>query len=192
MYPTIDRRNLLYELPDLPINDKVWIAGGAIRDSLMGWKPDDIDIFGVSDAELNAFIEKLQGWEQVYNTDKLKTYRKDGWKIQVIFRTFENRERCIDSFDFTITQFAYNGTDIMLNPEGILHTQRKRLVVHRLNPDFVVDTLRRVQKYAHKGYWICSGGLLEIVTVIRGITDEQVKQNIEFYPDGQPRIVRFD
>jgi hypothetical protein len=66
------------------------------------------------------------------------------------------------------------------------------LVVGTIHKEFVVDSLRRLQKYIQRGYSICDGGLKQIVDVIRGLNEEEVKKQFEFYSSGKVRVNRFD
>ena len=66
-------------------------------------------------------------------------------------------------------------------------------MINNINPLYVLDTVRRVQKYIQKGYSICNGGIKDILDKARNITQEEYDQNIEFYPNTEEmRIIRFD
>jgi len=186
----LDKRNLKTDIPELNLSG-CFIAGGCIRDSVDGKDFDDIDVFG-NTLNLASFIQNnLSGIDPSYNTDELKTYYKDGVKIQVIDKeSTQTIDSCLDSFDYTICQFAYDGENIFCNPESLLHLKEKRLVMHKIS--FPYDTLRRLQKYINKGYSICNGGLKEIGDAIRKMNQEDYDNQIQYYPDKSLRIVRFD
>ncbi len=187
----ITKDNLLYKLPEF-VHDDTWIGGGAIRDSLINIRYTDIDIFGVSREKLDLFIENnLKDCKQVYNSDLLKTYIKGRDKIQVIYRFSESVESCLQRFDFTICQFAYDGKDVYCNPQALLDIYRKRIVINNLDAS-VLGSMKRLQKYIQKGYTICDGGLLQFAEKIRSATQEEIDTALEFYPDGSRRIIRFD
>src|SRR5690554_2647538 len=191
MISQIPKENLLYPLPELNL-ENVFIAGGALRSSLIDERYSDIDIFSTENKYLDEFMETLTDWELVYDAEKLKTLRKGNDKIQLIFREYESIESCLDTFDFTICQFAMNNEGLFCNPESLIHLFRKRLVVHKINPEWAYDTLRRLQKYIKAGFTICDGGLADIVSAIREATDEQIENGLSIYPDGTKRIIRFD
>ena len=191
MISQIPKENLLYPLPELNL-ENVFIAGGALRSSLIDERYSDIDIFSTENKYLDEFMETLTDWELVYDAEKLKTLRKGNDKIQLIFREYESIESCLDTFDFTICQFAMNNEGLFCNPESLIHLFRKRLVVHKINPEWAYDTLRRLQKYIKAGVTICDGGLADIVSAIREATDEQIENGLSIYPDGTKRIIRFD
>lgn len=86
-------------------------------------------------------------------------------KIQLIkLSYYEDGAHVIDTFDFTITQIAICKDFIYLNPLTILDLANKKLVLHRMQ--FPASTLRRLIKYAAKGYYACPGSLVNIATQI--------------------------
>lgn len=85
---------------------------------------------------------------------------------------YEDAEHVIDSFDLTIAQIALSKRGITYRPSGLMDLVRKRLVSHRVQ--FPASTLRRVVKYAHKGFYACPGSLAKICEQIqefKGDTD---------------------
>jgi hypothetical protein len=188
----ISKENLLLSLPEFKY-DNTWIAGGAIRDAVLKEKISDIDIFGVSKDKLDLFIEtNLKGCKKVYDSDILKTFILNGEKVQVIYRDYLSVQHCLDSFDYTLCQFAFDGKDILCNSQSLLDIFRKKITIHKIDPKFAVNSLRRLQKYIQKGYSICDGGLKRIVETIRETEQSDIDSQFEFYPDGKARIIRFD
>ena len=191
MISIISKENLLYPIPELNL-ENVFIAGGALRSSLINQRYSDIDIFSTENKYLDEFQESLLGWDLVYDAVKLKTLKKGNDKIQLIYREYESIESCLDTFDFTICQFAMDNNYLYCNPDALIHLFRKRLVVNKINPEWAYDTLRRLQKYIKSGFTICDGGLIDIVNAIREATGEQIENGFSMYPDGTKRIIRFD
>jgi|APHig6443717497_1056834.scaffolds.fasta_scaffold86994_2 hypothetical protein len=204
-YCELPKDGLLTKLPNFVyVRDEekkermnVVIAGGAIRDSLFGDEYSDIDIFGLTKEDLDLFVKlnltKSHGYKLVYFNDNLRTYRKGKIKVQIIYREYEKLTDIIDSFDFTVCQFMYDGEKVICNPSGLLDVYHKRIVINHLDPLFVFDSLRRVQKYIQKGYTICNGGIKDILDKTRELTQEQYDENVEFYPNtNEYRIIRFD
>jgi hypothetical protein len=202
-YCELPKDSLLTKLPNFNYvgEDKkrlnVVIAGGAVRDSLFGDDYSDIDIFGLTKGELDSFVKmnlsKSQGYKMVYFNENLRTYRKGKIKVQIIYREYEKLTDIIDLFDFTVCQFMYDGEKVICNPSGLLDVHHKRIVINHLEPLFVFDSLRRVQKYVQKGYVICNGGIKDILDKCRELTQEQYDENVEFYPNTEEyRIIRFD
>jgi len=138
-------------------------------------------------------LTKGHGYKLVYFNDNLRTYRKGKIKVQIIYREYEKLTDIIDSFDFTVCQFMYDGEKVICNPSALLDVYHKRIVINHLDPLFVFDSLRRVQKYIQKGYTICNGGIKDILDKTRELTQEQYDENVEFYPNtNEYRIIRFD
>jgi hypothetical protein len=78
---------------------------------------------------------------------------------------YEDASHVIDSFDFTISQFAFTNNSFVYNGEAMMDLARKRLVLHRMQ--FPASTLRRLIKYASKGYYACPGSLINICEAIQ-------------------------
>jgi hypothetical protein len=122
-YCELPKEGLLVKLPNFKFEDvegkklNVVIAGGSVRDSLFGDKYNDIDIFGLSKGELDEFVKfnlsKSQGYKLVYFNDNLRTYKKGKIKVQIIYREYEKLTDIIDSFDFTVCQFMYDGEKVI-------------------------------------------------------------------------------
>ena len=204
-YCELPKDSLLTKLPNFVyVRDEekkermnVVIAGGAVRDSLFGDEFSDIDVFGLTKEDLDLFVKlnltKGHGYKLVYFNDNLRTYRKGKIKVQIIYREYEKLTDIIDLFDFTVCQFMYDGEKVICNPSALLDVYHKRIVINHLEPLFVFDSLRRVQKYIKKGYTICNGGIKDILDKTRELTQEQYDENVEFYPNTEEyRIIRFD
>lgn len=148
-----------------------WLAGGALRRTLLGGIPDsDFDFFFRDADQLKAFILKLEarGMEKVRETEHHVHYRgrlgdsglpRD---IQCIrFAFYPSAEAVVDSFDFTICQFAYDGQMLTCGDYALFDLGRKRLAVNRIT--YPVSSMRRMLKYARQGFMACNGALSEIL-----------------------------
>jgi hypothetical protein len=199
-YSEISKDRLITKLPKFDFDGgkmNVVIAGGCIRDCLFGEKYNDIDIFGLTKEGLDKFVElnlsKVKGYRLVYFNDNLRTYKKGNVKVQIVYREYETLDSILDSFDFTVCQFMYDGERVLCNPDSLLDVYHKRIVINHIDSLFVLDTFRRVQKYIQRGYSICNGGIKEIMDKCRSITQEEYDENLEFYPNtDEIRIIRFD
>jgi hypothetical protein len=198
----INLQNLKIKLPDWVNNlgDKAVLAGGSIRDSLIGTKPSDYDIFVSDLLEIEEIQKKLFPKHKcVHDSITMKTLKLHDEKVQIIYKEQVKGSNTlpfdtINMFHFTICQFAYNQTEknILCNSESLIHLYEKKLIVHKLNNENLLDTFRSMQKYIQKGFTICNGGILQMINSIRSLTDEELKNQIEFYHDGSPRFLRFD
>lgn len=86
------------------------VAGGFVRDTLLGEEPKDIDLFGTGVkvvADAITVLEKL-GYKRVSDTRNAVTFLSpEGPKVQVIRRVYyPTHEALVDSFDFSICQTA--------------------------------------------------------------------------------------
>lgn len=195
-FTQISPDNLKIPLPVFNYNDNTWIAGGAVRDSLIKDTISDIDIFGKSKEALAEFStnNKLDDrYDVVHDTADIKTYRNKTWKIQLILKhNYNTIQDCLDDFDYTICQFAFMDNKVFCNPDSLVHLHNKQLIINKLRPDYTINSFRRLQKYIQRGYTICDGGLKTLTEKMRELTPEQVKNNFEYYADGKARVVRFD
>jgi hypothetical protein len=101
-------------------------------------------------------------------------------------------EDLLDSFDFTVCQFAYDGSNVFSTPEAIISVTRNHLGVHNISKEFAVDSLRRAFKYSKKGYYPCNGTIQKLADSLRGLTAEEVKNAVEISPGGGRRLIRID
>jgi len=90
-------------------------------------------------------------------------------EIQVMKMSwYTDAAHVIDTFDLTIAQIATDGEFIYMNPLTPFDLAKKRLVLHRMQ--FPASTIRRVVKYASKGYYACPGSLVNISREIQSWT----------------------
>lgn len=148
-----------------------WIAGGALRRMLSG-KPQesDFDFFFRDADQLAAFADRLEklGLSKVRETPHHVQYRghlkaaKRDVDIQCIrFRYYATAAEVIDSFDYTICQFAYDGRQITSGEFSLWDLGRKRLAIHKIT--YPVSTMRRLLKYTRQGFTACGGCLATIL-----------------------------
>lgn len=154
-----------------------WLAGGAVRRTLLRQPLDsDFDIFFANQEQLSTFCDWLEtvGATLLMETEHHKTFRvtlaDESRTVQCIrFQFYGSVTELLDSFDFTITQFAYDGETLYCGDYSLWDLARKRLALHKLT--FGVSTLRRLIKYTRQGFTACGGGLASIL--------EQAIQNPE-------------
>uniref|UniRef100_UPI003C724CEE hypothetical protein n=1 Tax=Roseomonas chloroacetimidivorans TaxID=1766656 RepID=UPI003C724CEE len=137
-----------------------WLAGGALRRTLLGQEPkSDFDMFFRDADQLAAYLSKLEasGFRKVRETEHHVHLRgapgemKLEIDVQLIrFAFYLDAEAVLDSFDFTICQFAYDGETLTAGEFALWDLGRKRLAIHRVS--FPVSTMRRMIKYASQGF----------------------------------------
>lgn len=146
------------------VRNGAWCAGGAIRRTLIKQPLDsDFDFFFRS-------ADQLAEWEQALPSTLAlvrETEHHKSWKgtlgdsaipveIQAIrFRYYESASEVIDSFDYTITQFALDGDNLITTPEALWDLGRRKLAIHKVT--YPVATMRRMLKYSTQGFTVCGG-----------------------------------
>jgi hypothetical protein len=176
-------KRLPASLPEGP-----WIAGGAVRRLVSGLPQDsDYDFFFANAEQLAAFKSRMEDLHAVVlgETDFNISYRipeKDRTngplKVQAIkLQYFSSVELAIESFDFSLCQCAYDGTDLVFGPYTLYDLASKRLIPGKIT--FGVSSLRRIIKYTKQGYSICGGGL---ATMLQQVVDDPsiIQSKIEY------------
>lgn len=137
----------------------VYIAGGSLRSFFDRTPLEDYDVFFRDEESftrtLNAFT--TQGFEVVWKcpmgsltTLKMKHALRT-YKVQLITeRFYPSMEALLDSFDFTVTRFGYDGSHIYFDRQAYRDARSKTLRIHHLS--YPIATLKRVEKYVKKGY----------------------------------------
>ena len=182
----------------------VWLAGSWFESLFRNETPKDFDLFfRDSDAfeetidmlrdpeipeneedeeDADSFLinyelpedELLESLANDNKTTAITLKHKTKPSIQLIrTRFYSSPEDVIDSFDFTVCQFAASKEGLTFSPMGLLDMARKRLVLHRIT--FPSSTMRRMLKYAKKGYYACGGQLVSMVEQIKNAPDENVE-----------------
>jgi hypothetical protein len=146
-----------------------WLGGGALRRTLLGEQPEsDFDFFFASADQFDAFAGVIQseGGRLVAETEHHQTYlltiAEKTRALQLIrFKFYTSAEDVINSFDYTICQFAFDGQTLTMGDLSLWDLARKRLVLNVIT--YPVSTLRRLLKYQRQGYFACSGCLTSIL-----------------------------
>ena len=191
----LDQGAFIGKRPIISPAKDVWIAGGAIRQWFNdGESMSDIDIFGKSQQALDNFInEKLWAANKISEQDNLSSFSLNGQLIQVIkYDYYDSVHDLLDSFDFTVCQFAWDGEIVYSTEASIVSVLRKHLRVHQITKELAADSLRRAFKYQRKGYIPCLGTLKDIALSFQNLTEEEIKQQITISPGGGTRFVGVD
>lgn len=191
----VDQLTCLGKKPLLEINDGIWIAGGAIRQWFVGnEKSTDIDVFGKTQESLDTFVtNNLKGCRLLTYRENLRSYDYKGTMVQIItYDFYENVEALLDSFDFNVCQFAYDGKEVYSTVSAITSVLRNHLGVHKITPPLVADSLRRAFKYQEKGYKPCLGTIQKLGESFSGVSKEEIQNQISISPGGGMRFVGVD
>lgn len=197
---TEDVLEILYQVPTLKEIFQKWgegdvfLAGGAIRTlfsqyEIFSPEETDIDLF-FRNGEIAEYIKKaLDKHSDIYNKvfecpeGRLTTFlenRDDGispWKIQLItFDYYNSGADLIGTFDFTPTMFATDGKLLWYGDRSINDTMERRLRWNVIT--YPASSLRRMMKYARKGYYMTEEDYREFVTAVwehsPGISDHEL------------------
>lgn len=188
----LDKKFMIGPSVDYEIPEYCWIAGGAIRRWFNNEKKSDIDVFAIKEESLMKFAEVNKLGKPIYDKENIVAYMDKDTPIQLIKRYFSTIEDCLNSFDYTICQFAYDGTTIFATEEAIVSTLRKHIGVAKIQTGYEIDSLRRLLKYYDKGYKPCLGTLKDLVSAFRN-APEDLDEQISISPGGGQRLaVRWD
>jgi len=173
------------------------VAGGAVRDSLVGVKFKDIDVFcsGPDAVErLESWFSKQENVRILNGNDVLSNYMLNGNWFQIVKRAFFDRKYpkdLVERFDYTICGAMIHNGELITLPTFFQDSLTKRLRVNTL--EFPLNSLERMQKYVKKGYTACNGTILSLAKAIQGLDLEKPGSNsLVFYPDGTPRFLGVD
>ncbi|NTE87248.1 hypothetical protein [Agrobacterium rubi] len=164
-----------------------WLAGGAVRRTLIGQSLDsDFDFFFKS-------AEALAEWESgLPSTLRLvrETEHHKHWRgtiagseipvdIQAIrFRFYETAEEVIRSFDYTITMFVLDDEDLVTTPYALWDLGRRKLALNKIT--YPVATMRRLLKYTKQGFTACAGCLQSILKETAESPQAMAQLDIEY------------
>ncbi len=82
---------------------------------------------------------------------------------------YESAAHVIDSFDFTVTQFAVDNHILTMNPASVYDLFKNNLVINR--HQFPMESLYRLVKYSKKGYSASPKTYKRLVDDIRAATE---------------------
>ncbi|WP_145413442.1 hypothetical protein [Paenibacillus xylanexedens] len=170
----VDELELFKVLEEIPkiVKDKMWLAGGAIRRTLIQNELDsDFDFFFKDKETLESYaklLEKSKARKTAENEHQV-TYCLDvkgkNRIIQLVrINYYQNPESVLDSFDFTITQFLFDGDNLYCGKHSLWDLARRKLALHKLT--FGVATMRRLIKYTKQDFTACAGVMQSILEAV--------------------------
>lgn len=193
-YVTFNLEENLYELDESILNllgDGVVLAGGALRKLVDSMEViADYDLFFVGDdanktlvlADLESRLKSI-GYTLVFRCPKgeLTTFKKDNEpKVQIVNkRNYTTMDDLISSFDITACCAAYNGDQIITNSRFVFDNLNKKININRV--EYPNATLRRILKYAAKGFKLSNQGSKDFILAVNGM--DITPENDVFYID---------
>lgn len=168
------------------IDADFWIAGGALTSFMSKDKIKDIDCFVSSRHNACKLVlelrRKFEFKHYLITKEAIKgTAVVNGGRlaIDVVKRSFDSPKETIEGFDFTVCCMSVDRENLYYHKNVAFDILRKKLVVNNL--PFPVSSVRRMNKYIKKGYSACNGTIMEVLTAVRGVGDEDFGL-VEFYP----------
>jgi hypothetical protein len=147
-----------------------WIAGGVLRDYFSD-KPlkSDCDIFFPN---LDEYIKAKNYFSR--NNGKIIWESENGMKVNYKGNTFDlvkifasNPNATINRFDFTISMFATDGSDVYYGNNSLKDLQDRKLVINTIvNP---LSTLKRVLKHYKKGFTMSAEETKKLYTALNNL-----------------------
>lgn len=170
-----------------------WIAGGAIRRAIMR-KPaneSDIDLFFKTEKQMLETQEKLlkYGYVKSLETEHSAFFELREYpsylsgrlftKINLVFIDYyDGPEDVINTFDYTICQFATDLKTLVCGPYSLFDLANRRLRIHEII--YPNASLRRMVKYGKQGFTACDGTIVEFIQIVRSMREEQLNLNFKY------------
>lgn len=161
------------------------LAGGAVRNLVEGKEKaeNDYDIFFRSEKDFLEFKKIEEQKHTMLESEMNVSYSEGEKKIQLIKMFYPSVEEILDSFDFTICQFAI---DMNESKEKMLYCgelslwdlARKKLVVNKIT--FPIASLRRFLKYTTKGFHACGGAMKVFLNDIISKNPQGIENEIKY------------
>jgi hypothetical protein len=167
----------------LKFTDSTYLAGGAVRNMIEGADvQNDWDLFFTNEVDCHKYLDTLvdDGADTIRENDHCVTLLYNQEMIQAIhLQYFNSMDEVLTSFDFTICQFGYEPATKLLHcaPFSLWDLARKRLVPTKIT--YPVSSFRRMLKYVNQGFYMCSGGIHDMLQQSRHVDLE----NAPWYVD---------
>jgi len=159
--------NRFNEPPLLTLSNYGILCGGAIRRIILKQPLDsDFDFFFLENKHTENLFEAgnlltKNKFKKVVENQFAQTWVKNDFKIQLILNKYKDIEAILDSFDFTICQFALHMGILHSGEYSLWDLGRRRLVPHKIT--YPLASMRRVIKYAQQGLYVCEGCIQTIM-----------------------------
>lgn len=166
--------NVLLRIPNLNIEEGPWLAGGSVRRLFDGSQYEaDFDLFFKNEKQLQEYKEKFIDSEvQIFReeTDHSiniqlpmlegilnKIYNNihtcsSTVKVQLIKIYHPDVDALLDSFDYTLCQFATDGDCLVVGGTSLRDITSKICLPNKIT--YPKSSMRRLLKYAKQGYTI--------------------------------------
>lgn len=169
------------------VRQDAWCAGGAIRRTLIKATLDsdfdfffrDADHLAKWESDLPESLSKIRETEHHIHWRGAIGDSAIPIDIQAIkFRFYGTAAEVIESFDYTITQFALDGAELVTTPEALWDLGRRKLAIHKVT--YPVATMRRMLKYTSQGFTACSGCMATLLRETASKPEVMAQLNIQY------------
>ncbi len=163
---------ILEELFNAGIN--CWIAGGCLRDYFMGIPiKTDIDLFFPDDETRKKCVNyfKTAEAEIVWESDNGMKLKYKGKTYDIIKHYFDNPQKTIDAFDFTVSAFAVDRVAVYFHPTAFMDLAKRQLMINVIT--FPASTMSRAFRYYKKGFTMCQGEMAKVVVAIQNMPPKE-------------------
>lgn len=168
----------------------VVIAGGAVRDHIMGKKPKDYDLFLLKTnfskeniakiAEIVRDLPIIEGIIPEHQSEPflIKTVLWKGATIQIMCTPFENITDLLESFDWNVCLFAYDGQE-WIRTEVRHITAGESLKLQKIT--YPLATLRRGFRFSERfGMKLEYNDIIKLCTAImESHKQQEIKKELE-------------
>ncbi len=161
-----------------------WLAGGAIRDYFMGIPiQTDHDIFFPNESEylkaVSYFKEKgaIVKWE---SDNGMKVEYKNRI-FDLVKKFFLNPLDTINNFDFTVSMFAVDRTQVYYGKTSFIDLAKRQLMMNKIS--YPASTLSRAFRYCKKGFIIRSEEIQKLYLAIRKMPDKTLSIDHQYDDD---------
>jgi hypothetical protein len=150
-----------------------WLIGGSLRRLLDKEEPADIDFVFRDEAQFETFCETVAPLCATPKENRFnRTYQEADFPMRLIqpikIYWYESLEAALDSFDYTICQFGWDGESVLVGPHTREDLSARRLNVHRLTKGRAVSAIRRCFKYQRQGFTPSNTCYHDILSQIAG------------------------
>jgi hypothetical protein len=135
------------ELADM-LTEGIILAGGCLRDTIMGRVPKDYDVFVRKDyVSITSLLLVSKGYENTASTMYTKTFKKGPIEVQLVFKDdYYSLEELIKTFDFTNVMLAVSGDEVEVGIQTLHDIEDKKVRINLITKP--LDSLNRLCKYA--------------------------------------------
>ena len=164
---------------DMPKDIEFWIAGGSVADAFTKGKVSgDIDMYFPNQENFDKAIKYFTNkGEIVYDEENSVKIKTSNFEVDLVKNFSPTKESTVADFDYTVCTGIVDRDGVYYSKEFMYALKNKKLQINSLcNP---IGAVKRIKKYAQRGYDLSNFELQKIVNKI-AMTDVE-----ELYASGQ-------